>query len=49
MYISLWYDFWGHPENVIDLFNFLKISIDGSRQNDSQGFLNSCNSIDKTH
>ena len=36
MYITLWYNFQGHPKNV----SFIQFSqnIDGFRQNDSQGF-----------
>ena len=38
---------WGDPEHV----SFMQFSqnIDGFRQNDSQGFQNSCNFINKTH
>ena len=47
MYITLWWNFRGHPENV----GFMQFSqkIDGFRQKDSQGFYNSYNSINKTH
>ena len=47
MYITL-VKFWEHPKNV----SFMKFSqnIEDFRQNDSQlGFLNSYNSINKTH
>ena len=47
MYITLWQNFRGHPENI----SFMQFSqkMDGFRQKDSQGFQNSYNSINKTH
>ena len=43
MYISLWENSWGHPDNV----SFMQFStkIDGFEQKDSQGFENSYSSL----
>ena len=43
LYITLWQNFGGHPEN----FSFMQFSqkIDGFRHKDSQGFQNSYNSL----
>ena len=45
MYISLWENSRGHPDNI----SFMQIStkIDGFEQNDSQGFENSYNSYEQ--
>ena len=45
MYISLWENYRGHPDNII----FLQFStkIDGFEQKDSQGFENSYNSYEQ--
>ena len=45
MYISLWENCWGHPDNV----SFMQFStkIDGFEQKDSQGFENSYNSYEQ--
>ena len=45
MYISLWENSWGHPDNI----SFMQFStkIDGFKQNDSQGFENSYNSYEQ--
>ena len=45
MYISLWENSWGHPDNV----SFMQFStkIDGFEQKDSQGFENSYNSYEQ--
>ena len=43
MYISLWENSRGHPDNALVLCNFLR-TIDGFEQKDSQGFENSYNS-----
>ena len=47
MYITLWQNFRGHPQNVSFMQSFQEIN--GFRQKDSQGFYNSYNSINKTH
>ena len=45
MYISLWENSRGHPDNI----SFMQFStkIDGFEQNDSQGFENSYNSYEQ--
>ena len=45
MYISLWENYRGHPDNI----SFMQFStkIDGFEQKDSQGFENSCNSYEQ--
>ena len=45
MYISLWENSWGHPDNV----SFMQFSTkhDGFEQKDSQGFENSYNSYEQ--
>ena len=45
MYISLWENYRGHPDNI----SFMQFStkIDGFEQKDSQGFENSYNSYEK--
>ena len=45
MYISLWENSWGHPDNI----SFMQFStkIDGFEQKDSQGFENSYNSYEQ--
>ena len=45
MYISLWENYRGHPDNI----SFMQFStkIDGFEQNDSQGFENSYNSYEQ--
>ena len=43
MYITLWQNFRGHPENVS--FGQFSQKMYGFRQKDSQGFYNSYNSI----
>ena len=45
MYISLWENSRGHPDNI----SFIQFStkIDGFEQKDSQGFENSCNSYEQ--
>ena len=45
MYISLWENYWGHPDNI----SFMQFStkIYGFEQNDSQGFENSYNSYEQ--
>ena len=45
MYISLWENSWGHPDNI----SFMPFStkIDGFEQKDSQGFENSYNSYEQ--
>ena len=40
MYINLWQNSWGHPENVIFFFQIFQ-NIDGFRQINLQGFWNS--------
>ena len=43
MYISLWENSRGHPDNI----SFMQFKIDGFEQNDSQGFENSYNSYEQ--
>ena len=45
MYISLWENYWGHPDNI----SFIQFStkIDGFEQKDLQGFENSYNSYEQ--
>ena len=45
MYISLWENYRGHPDNI----SFMQFStkIDGFKQKDSQGFENSYNSYEQ--
>ena len=45
MYISLWENYRGHPNNII-LMQF-SLKIDGFEQKDSQGFENSYNSYEQ--
>ena len=45
MYISLWENYRGHPDNII-LMQF-SMKIDGFEQEDSQGFENSYNSYEQ--
>ena len=45
MYISLWENYRGHPDNII--FMQFSTKIDGFEQKDSQGFENSYNSYEQ--
>ena len=45
MYISLWENYRGHPDNII--FIQFSTKIDGFEQKDSQGFENSYNSYEQ--
>ena len=45
MYISLWENYRGHPNNII--FMQFSTKIDGFEQKDSQGFENSYNSYEQ--